>query len=162
MTDGWSITAAIGTILAALVPAVLFFVERRDRKKAQADLAAELRHQAEQEQLRSEEKTMTEARRVAVWNETDGQGSPATLHVLNGSSDPVYDVFAFTQPMKPFPDELGHIGVGHWKVLMPGEHVTKSTRQAAPMPAWVEFTDVKQRQWTRRNNGNVEPGRPFY
>lgn len=158
MADGWAIATAVGTILAAVVPAVLFFVERAERMRAQSTLDDELRRQAHQEAERAESETMIEARRVAIWNESSTNGSPVTIHVLNGSSDPVYQVWAFTEPMRPIEGRRVTVGVGHWDVLLPGEHATKSTHQAAPMPAWVEFVDVRERRWTRHNNGSVERG----
>ncbi|CAM3357121.1 hypothetical protein OCAE111667_05305 [Occultella aeris] len=50
---------AIGTVLAAVVPCLPFFVELRGRKAAEAALAAERRDRAEEELL-------TEVRRVIV------------------------------------------------------------------------------------------------
>ncbi|WP_299303299.1 hypothetical protein [uncultured Brachybacterium sp.] len=167
MTDAWTVATAVGTIAAAVVPGLLFLVERKDRKKAQSELDAELTRQAERERARATEETLTEVRRVAIWNESDAQGSPIVLHLLNGSAEPIYQVWTFTESMHRYDpssrDEVRskdgtrvNVGVGHWDVLMPGEHVTKSTRQAAIMPAWVEFNDVRQRGWRRYNSGKVE------
>ena len=156
MTDGWTIATAVGTILAAAVPAVLFFVERAERMRAQTALDEELRRQARHEAERAKSETMTEARRVAIWNESGSNGSAVTIHVLNGSSDPVYQVAVSTEPMRTTEGRHVTLGVGWWDVLLPGEHVTESTHQAAPMPAWVDFVDVRDRRWTRRNDGSVE------
>lgn len=85
------------------------------------------------------------------------------IHVINGSSDPVHDVWAWTIPMPRRAvsrggkrTDLGVVGVGHWETLMPGEHVKSSTNQAAPMQAWLSFTDVRRSSWFRGNHGEVE------
>lgn len=78
-----------GTILAAPVPGVLWFFERRDRKAAQAALRAREAQDAEAERTR-------QAREVFVWREGDRESDGNThrdkVVMHNASQLPVFDV----------------------------------------------------------------------
>ncbi|WP_154792484.1 hypothetical protein [Occultella kanbiaonis] len=171
--DGWGIATAIGTIAAAVVPAGLYMLERRerirervDRKRAQVALDNQLRSQAQQAEQRERAEMEASVRRVGVWNEsepvvlqdmTQSRGTrtedQAIVYVANRSDDPVHDVSAWTEGVS---GSGAPLMLDDWAELAPGGEATRSyTWQTVAMPCWVEFTDVHGRRWARYNNGGV-------
>lgn len=65
----WTGISAVGSILAASVPAVLFLIERKDRKSAQKALEIQLREQSQAERKRAAREAHAEVRRISIWNE---------------------------------------------------------------------------------------------
>ncbi|WP_154793410.1 hypothetical protein [Occultella kanbiaonis] len=152
---------AIGTVLAAIVPGVLFFFERRGRQAAEKALTAERRDRAEAEQRRAEADLLAQVRRVAVWPTLlpfhSGMGPTTvmylTVHVANHSDNPVFNVV----PGAP----TGTMDTGTpWQLVTPGEEMVATVDGAdlsSPEPprCRVEFTDVSGRRWARYSDGYV-------
>ncbi|MBZ2195969.1 hypothetical protein [Occultella gossypii] len=175
----WAVWVTAGaTILAALVPGVLFFVELRGRKAAEAKLA---------ERVTTDE--TAEVRRVPVWYQyveiglpvpgSDGvvrQPVDVEVYAHNLSADPIFDVKLHVAKTynnfppeaatpvpgyRPLPDVIGH------QVLLLPQHQMGARLEgfgyASAHPGWevvppcyVSFKDVRGRRWWRSYSDEVE------
>ncbi|WP_281858525.1 hypothetical protein [Salana multivorans] len=155
----WAVWVTAGaTILASIVPLVLFLLERKARIAAQRALTEE-RNRAEKLELRA---LTAQARRVHLRAyqpvSTDEHGEVESLgyfnrvEAVNGLDDPIFDV------------KLGGVSVvrrrSDGEVVEPGETfslflVDHHMASDGYPPIWVEFTDIRGRRWRRHRDGTV-------
>lgn len=157
-TESWAVWVGTGAaILAAFVPAVLFFFERRDRKsaQAQADQAREREIAAAERRLEqdAEDRRLAQARRVAITRRTEG----TEITVYNRSDLPLYGVglVNIQMPEPPFTQRLAVL-LGSREGMAPGETWTSwFDRGEARQDLWVRFMDAEGRMWLRDIRGEL-------
>lgn len=154
---------AIGTLLAAVVPGVLYWLERRARIEAQ-NLARAAQGRAEALETRALTAQVRRIRVSADLSQTvlDLTGGPERSHyssvtARNASDDAVFEVTVGGHPVfqeRPI------------EVLEPGQSESVPAMVGHPVPAgqrpdvWVQFTDGGGRQWKRYASGTVEEVTP--
>lgn len=147
----------VGTVVAAaaaIVPAVLWFFERRDRKKAQAeadDLRTQERAAAERRsEQEAEERRVAQARKVALMRTPKGQ-----ITAYNRSDLPIYGLSLVTikTAEPPFHARLA-APVESIEGLAPGQ-VWETTTAPMPQELWLRFMDAAGEMWLRDIRGEL-------
>ncbi|MFI6426042.1 hypothetical protein [Promicromonospora sp. NPDC050880] len=129
--------------LAAIVPAVLWFFDRRDRKAAE-DQLKELREKTDKAE------TESQARAIAGWIDSNGN-----FTLRNGSSLPIFDVRAGAM-LYPVDDEPYGFDIGEWEALGPGDEVRDTDyRPPHVLTCYVKFRDSSGVRWERSSDGEL-------
>lgn len=129
--------------LAAIVPAVLWFFDRKDRKAAEGELII-LRQQS------ADAARESQARAVAGWITPEGF---FTLH--NGSTLPIFDVSA-TAMLHNIDDEPDFFHIGDWEAIAPGSKELETTyRPHHVLTCFVRFRDSSGSSWERSSTGEL-------
>lgn len=144
------------TILAAVVPGVLWFSERKDRKKAQADADAardrELAGMERRSAQEAEDRRLDQARRVALVQEPTGR-----IIALNRSEMPIYGVMLVTIRSSRDSPEFRTpraTPIAQREALAPGD--SWPTDQAEWVsPLWLRFMDAAGEMWLRDIRGEL-------
>nr|KEP24139.1 hypothetical protein DA06_23045 [Georgenia sp. SUBG003] len=146
-----------GTIAAAVVPFVLFLVERSDRKSAEAEVSA-IRARED------EERVMAQARRVTIWNDSrriPNKLSPIFFCVVHNASDmPIFNVelFAFRiwEDEETGAEFRARTGGHQTRTVAPGHDWEIQVRYLnTKEPVWVKFTDARDQVWFRCEDGTL-------
>lgn len=149
-----------GTILAALVPGVLWFFERRDRKAAQDEV-----HRLRDEEAKAQEERVAnereaertrQARGVFVWSrwDLDSGGPIEGVWMHNGSDLPVFDVMLIGYTHRRgtiFWEEKD----GYREAVLPGKGFAAGGTDMLQPKVWVLFLDAKGVSWARDSEGNL-------
>lgn len=157
--EGWM---ALATFLAALVPLVLFLIERRDRKAAEGNLARERGERAAQERI-GRARSIAPTVFAGGGSGLDDDPVDVTPQVANYGSLPVFDAWFYYEHNKT--PSL----IGTWATIGPGEMMRASEQRIEWDPddvletgcihiprSWVEFTDTAGERWRRYADGRVE------
>lgn len=140
--------------LAAIVPGILFVLERRDRQAAEAQVAA-FREREEQERV------MGQARRMTVWTTKRATMPLSYVALIDNASDmPVFNVelFAFRLGQDPETKELRRARTGDFSsgTMAPGhQEEVKIGYLNTKEPVWVRFTDARDVVWYRCDDGTL-------
>jgi len=137
----------IGTLAAAAVPGVLWFVERRDRRRAEANLHA--REEADRVSLAERQ-----AREVFVWNVVSIYPDDADgVRMLNASELPVFEVTLFGYGAHPGRNSLDE---DSWSdAVMPGKGFGAPSAGTIAGDVWIAFRDASGRHWARSSRGEL-------
>ncbi len=138
---------AIGTLAAAAVPGVLWFVERRDRLRAEAKLRA--REDADRVAIAEHQ-----ARQVFVWkvssvhpDDRDG------VRMLNSSELPVFDVALHAYGSSSGRNSLDEDA---WaEAIMPGGGFGAPSNATTSDVVWISFRDASGQEWARSARGEL-------
>lgn len=166
---------ATGTLLAAIVPGVLFLLERRDRKVAEAETRAlrsrERSEVAVRERDRREQEERAQADLVHCWDVlfTSDDGREPALRVVNASSMPIMHL--------RFEGYARYVGGEEWLRLLFGYRILPPTgpeaylamddllpyddldnhKEGVPLSRFelkeFTFTDAAGRDWVRKMEG---------
>lgn len=148
---------AAATILAALVPATLWFVERRDRRTAEAKLES----REQQDRLQELER---QARQVFVWRGSNDEeyflGAspyPSGVHMHNGSDLPIFDVVVMGSAKPDGDSDLDGLDDFQEMVLPKSGFAAPSFSQVRE-PVKVRFRDARGTIWVRDSRGGLAQG----
>jgi len=138
---------AIGTIGAALVPGVLWFVERRDRKAAEA----ELRSRDAADQAAAVER---QARQIFVWKVWGDAGDNRDgVSMLNTSALPVFEVCLYGYGGRTNRQMLDEDG--YETAVLPGKGFAAAAGGGIDDNVWIAFRDASVRHWARDEIGTL-------
>lgn len=132
--------------LAALVPLAFWFIERRERiraQRAEREVTAQAAREAERAQAQAVVAWVTDADRFAL---------------VNNSSLPVFDVRALwlLEDSSGGPPTVS--GIDSWEALAPGERIDGDTfLPAGVLTCFVQFSDAAGRTWVRSSYGELQP-----
>ncbi|MDT0165736.1 hypothetical protein Q9R32_09225 [Actinotalea sp. AC32] len=145
MSDALNWVTAVGTLLAAAVPAILWSFERRDRRAAEAALRA--REEADRAAA-----VQRQARQVFVWKLWgDSSDDRDGVNLLNTSDLPIFDVGLYGYGRKKRRQVLEEDGYAH--AVMPGAALAAAASSPIADDVWVAFRDASGQSWARNQLG---------
>lgn len=175
----WAIWVTAGaTILAAVVPAVLFLLERKDRKSAEHALSVERTSRAAADERRIVAQRLSDARKIVGWFDYRPTGpgwvnAGGETHyaehslfgvVQNASDSPVFDVALYyfesaaaapNGQTADVPSEPVPVKALTWRVVAPGDRsegtceVPRGSGGAPRLPLDGSFVEYKDADGTR-------------
>lgn len=157
----WEAIAAVGTVLAAIIPGWAYFGERRERRRAQLETRQEREHQRLHETRELRERIANEIRRVRLYDNSRHMGRQETsIRIVNDSDDPIKGLIVSLEIST-------HQGTPKLKIvdfyggdLEPGEQHEVIDQYTDMCIVWVTFVDVRGRHWSRDTSGQVRTWYP--